>query len=125
MLKTARLSATPYAIGLVASASRVRSSEFLTVVLAGIGFVTTPRVSPYDRGSSVEFVAATNTPPCFTKFCSVMSPCQAKPGRMSSVCASVPMFGVSGETFHGIGLRPHIGMPSISAERVPAARAER
>ena len=37
---------------------------------------------------------------------------------MSSVCAHVPMFGVSGVFFHGIGLR-HIGMPSMIAWPLP------
>ena len=43
---------------------------------------------------------------------------------MSSVCANVPMFGVSGVFFHGIGLR-HIGMPSIDAPAVAAAGPKR
>ena len=34
---------------------------------------------------------------------------------MSSVCAMVPRFGVSADFFHGTGLPPHIGMPSITA----------
>ena len=42
---------------------------------------------------------------------------------MSSVCASVLMFGVSGVIFHGIGLR-HIGIPSMIAAAVAAAGRE-
>ena len=40
------------------------------------------------------------------------------PGRMSSVCAIVPRFGVSGVFFHGIGLR-HIGIPSMIDRAAP------
>ena len=36
------------------------------------------------------------------------------PMRVSSVCAHVPMFGVSVEWRYGIGLR-HIGIPCTSA----------
>ena len=37
---------------------------------------------------------------------------------MSSVCAKAVRFGVSGVTFHGIGLR-HIGMPSMMLLLLP------
>ena len=37
---------------------------------------------------------------------------------MSSVWAQVPMFGVSGVFFHGIGLR-HMGIPSTIVARCP------
>ena len=64
------------------------------------------------------FAAVMTTPPRATNPCRFASPCQPSPGRMSSVCAHVPMFGVSGVFFHGIGLR-HIGSPSTIDETLP------
>ena len=73
-------------------------------------FALTPFVRPNCTANSAVFATPTSTPPFATNDSRFASPCQPSPGRMSSVCASVLMFGVSGEFFHGTGFR-HMGIP--------------
>src|SRR3954467_11816989 len=105
----ARLSEMPETIGLVLSTTVVLR-KLPTTLLRDAWLTDTPFVRPYVTANSDVLSDVSSTPPFAMNCCRFARPCQPRPGPMSSVCAYVPMFGVSGVFFHGIGLR-HFGMP--------------
>ena len=84
----------------------------------------TPLVRPNCTAKSAVFSTPTSTPPRFTNVSRLATPCHPSPGRRSSVCAQVPMFGVSGVFFHGSGFL-HCGSPCTIACTLPPAGGNR
>jgi hypothetical protein len=113
LLYIARLSGTPYTIGLASSTIFVRRSEPTTRVEVPGRRVMTPYVKLLLMAKSALLFDVMNTPPLLMNSRRCMRPSRPMPMRVSSVCAQVPMFGVSGEFLYGIALR-HSGVPSTA-----------
>src|ERR1700716_559454 len=98
-------------MGLAESTSRVARTE-PTIFIFCAGLSVTLSARPVERANRDVSVAVRSTPPFVTKACKLATPCQPRPGRMSSVESFLPTrFGVSGVFFHGRGLPQLIGMP--------------
>src|SRR5271165_105094 len=72
----------------------------------------TPLARPMERTNWEVSVAVRSTPPLATKACSLATPSQPRPGRMSGVESFLPTrLGVSGVFIHGRGLPQEVGRP--------------
>src|ERR1019366_5212313 len=74
LLYIARLSGTPYTIGLASSTILVRSSVPTTRDAAAARLTVTPCVSPYCTAKSALVVAPMKTPPLLTNACRCSRP---------------------------------------------------
>src|SRR5260370_1656137 len=102
-------------MGLAASTRRAPSTEPTMFIFCGVATLT-PLARPIDSAKLDVSAEVSNTPPLATKDCRWATPCQPRPGRMSSVESFLPTrLGVSGVFFQGSGLPQSAGIPLMLA----------
>src|SRR5580704_14406093 len=98
-------------MGLTESTRRVPTMAPTIFIFSEL-LALTPLVSPMEIANCEVSVAVRSTPPFWTKDCSLATPSQPRPGRMSGVESFLPTrLGVSGVFSQGKGLPQKVGRP--------------
>ncbi len=98
-------------MGLAASTSRVPTIEPTIFIFSELLNVT-PLAIPVAMANCEVSSAVSRTPPLRTKVCSLATPSQPRPGRISGVESFLPTrLGVSGVFSQGSGLPQVVGVP--------------